>query len=110
MAANAVRAVSFRHSVYHYGNPADMKKPEFDNKFTEADNILKGMRYTGNINNVKTMSLDPERISVLKALYKLVQIQTNKLQVAHDNSAADISRINILTNRCFKIQRRNYSL
>ena len=69
VAANAVRAVAFRNFVYHYGNPAAMKKNEFDNKFTEADNILKGMKYTGNINNIKTMTLDPERISVLKALH-----------------------------------------
>ena len=69
VAANAVRAVAFRNKVYHYGNPAAMTKPEFDNKFTEADNILKGMRYTGNVINAKTMSLDPERISVLKALH-----------------------------------------
>ena len=84
VAANTVRAVALRNSVYHYGNPAAMKKAEFDKKFTEADNILKGMRYTGNISNLKTMSLDPKRISVLKALYNLVQNQTNKLQSAYD--------------------------
>ena len=104
VAANTVRAVAFRNSVYHYGNPASMKKNEFDNKFTEADNILKGMKYTGNIINVKTMSLDPERISVLKALYDLIQIQTNKLQVAHDNSAADIASIKILTTDVSKFK------
>ena len=104
VAANAVRAVAFRNSVYHYGCPGDMKKLEFDNKFTEADNILKGMKYTGNIVNVKTMSLDPERISVLKALYKLVQIQTNKLQVAYDNSAADISTIKNLKTDVSKLK------
>ena len=107
VAANAVRAVAFRNSVYHYGCPGDMKKTEFDNKFTEADDILKGMRgtrYTGNISTVKTMSLDPERISVLKALYNLVQIQTNKLQVAHDNSAADIASIKDLTTNVSKLK------
>ena len=87
LAANTVRAVAFINSVYRYGNQADMEKIEFDNKFAEADNILKGMRYTGNISNVKTMSLDPERISVLKALYNQMLIQTN--QLAKDKSAAD---------------------
>ena len=34
VAANTVRAVALRNSVYHDGNPAAMKKTEFDNKFT----------------------------------------------------------------------------
>ena len=38
VAANSVRAVALRNSVYHYGNPAAMKKQEFENKFTQADN------------------------------------------------------------------------
>ena len=104
VAANTVRAVALRNSVYHYGNPAAMRKPEFDNKFTQADNILKGMRYTGNISIVKTMSLDPERVSVLKALYNLVQIQANKLQNAYDNSAADIASIKVLTTAVSKLK------
>ena len=62
------------------------------------------MRYTGNISNVKTMSLDPERISVLKALYNLVQNQTSKLQIAYDNSAADIASIKVLTTAVSKLK------
>ena len=106
VAANTVRAVALRNCVYHYGNPAAMKKTEFDNKFTQADNILKGMRYTGNITNIKTMSLDPERISVLKALYNLVQNQINKLQSAYDKkSSADIASIKVLTTAVSKLKR-----
>ena len=104
VAANTVRAVALRNYVYHYGNPAAMKKSEFDKKCTQADNILKGMRYTGNISNLKTMSLDPKRISVLKALYNLLQIQTNKLQIAYDNSSADIASIKVLTTAVSKLK------
>ena len=105
VAANTVRAVALRNSVYHYGNPDDMKKSEFDKKFTQADIILKGMRYTGNISNLKTMSLDPKRISVLKALYNLVQIQTNKLQSAYDKkSDADIASFKVLTTDVSKLK------
>ena len=105
VAANTVRAVALRNCVYHCGNPAAMKKTEFDNKFTQADNILKGIRYTGNITNIKTMSLDPERISVLKALYNLVQNQTNKLQSAYDKkSSADIASIKVLTTAVSKLK------
>ena len=105
VAANTVRAVEFRNSVYHYGNPAAMKETEFDIKFTQADNILKGMRYTGNIINLKRMSLDPKRISVLKALYNVVQIQTDKLQSAyHKKSAADIASIKVLTTDVSKLK------
>ena len=105
VAANTVRAVALRNCVYHYGNPAAMEKPEFDNKFTQADNILKGMRYTGNISNVKTMSLDPERISVLKALYNLIQNQISKLQIAYDKKiAADIASTKVLTTDVSKLK------
>ena len=105
VAANTVRAVEFRNSVYHYGNPAAMKETEFDIKFTQADNILKGMRYTGNIINLKRMSLDPKRISVLKALYNVVQIQTDKLQSAYDKkSAADIASFKVLTTDVSKLK------
>ena len=109
VAANTVRAAAFINFVYHYENPAAMKKIEFDNKFTEVDNILKGMRYTANIIDVKTMSLDPERISVLKALYNLVQIQINKLQSAYDKkSADDIASFKVLTTEVSKFQISSY--
>ena len=105
VAANTVRAVALRNSVYHYGNPAAMKEPEFDNKLTEADNILKGMRYTGNISNIKKMSLDPARICVLKAQYNLVQVQANNLQIALDKkSTGDIASFKVLTTDVSKLK------
>ena len=67
VAVNTVRALAFINFVYHYGNPAAMEKPKCEIKCKQADNILKGLRYKGNIGSVKTMSLDQE-MSVLKAL------------------------------------------
>ena len=59
------------------------------------------MRYTGNITNVKTMSLDP----VLKALYKLVRIETDKLQIGYDKKcAADTASIRVLTTDVSKLK------
>ena len=82
-----------------------MKENVFDIKFTQSDKILKGMRYTGNIINLKRMSLDPKRISVLKALYNVVQIQTDKLQSAYDKkSAADIASIKVVTTAVSKLK------
>ena len=100
VAANTVRAVAFRNFVNNYGNPADMKKTEFDYKFKQADTILKGLKCKGIFSSVKTMSFD-QKISVLRALNCVVKLQTNKL--AHDTSATD-NTIKRLTTDVSKIQ------
>ena len=84
-----------------------MEKPEFDNKFTEADNILKGLKYKVDISSFKTMSLDQD-ISVLKVVSNQVSSQTNELApdisaTAHDISATE-NAINRLKTDVLKVE------
>ena len=80
VAAYTVKANDFRNFVYHYNGP--MTTSEFESKFTDAENILKGLRYNGDINSVKVPNLDDQFMTRLENIMERKQV--NKVKGEND--------------------------
>ena len=98
VAANAVKAIAFRNFIYHKASVKTMSKLDLDNHLTTVQNILIGLKSTVNIKEIKFMSLDPLHIPTLKALYRFLQMQVDKLQEFQNKNETDIGKISTLTN------------
>ena len=57
-----------------------MTKQEFDQKWTEAENIATGLLYSTNITKLKTKTLDPEGNSVKKEFCRYLNTKLDKLK------------------------------
>ncbi|XP_057300355.1 kinesin light chain 1-like [Hydractinia symbiolongicarpus] len=61
-------ACAFRNYLCHYSNPSTMLQPEFLIKWNEMEDIIKGLEYIVNTNDLKTGSLDPHCSTMLNYL------------------------------------------
>ena len=103
LAAYAVKAIAFRNFIYHKASVKAMSKLDLDNHLTTVQNILIGMKSTVNIKEIKLMSLDPLHIPTLKALYRFLQVQVDKLQEFQNKNETDIGKISTFTNNIAQI-------
>lgn len=59
IAAFVFRAAGIRNKVFHYKNMQTLEEAEFESIWTEMEFILKGLKYTDNIEYLRTEPLDP---------------------------------------------------
>ena len=97
--ANCIRARDdVRNFLYHYPCISNMKEPEFIGKWNESDNILIGLQYTISTLELKTKSLDPDRVSYLQLVLNYLKVGQNALQDLVDQNTTDIQNVKVLTS------------
>ena len=89
IAANVIRAREWRNYVHHTEPEDIVDQQTFNNKWLEGTQIIHGLGYRHDTNQLKTISLDPKHELVLKSLNSYIAQLTQK-QNTLENKVSNI--------------------